>query len=141
MATGDMYEIGADGGKHYSVNVPLKEGISDESINCFAVTQPLIHPSVYISIFKSVISDVISFYDPSVIVLQCGADSLGCDRLGVFNLSIKGHGCATFHFDYDSIFLVLPQGICQDCQELRFAAPRVGWRWLHRSKRGPLLDI
>jgi histone deacetylase 3 len=25
-------------------------------------------------------------------VLQCGADSLGCDRLGCFNLSIRGHG-------------------------------------------------
>lgn len=24
--------------------------------------------------------------------LQCGADSLGCDRLGCFNLSIRGHG-------------------------------------------------
>ena len=26
------------------------------------------------------------------VLLQCGADSLGCDRLGCFNLSIKGHG-------------------------------------------------
>jgi len=25
-------------------------------------------------------------------ILQCGADSLGSDRLGCFNLSIKGHG-------------------------------------------------
>ena len=24
--------------------------------------------------------------------LQCGADSLGCDRLGCFNLSISAHG-------------------------------------------------
>lgn len=27
-----------------------------------------------------------------VFPLQCGADSLGCDRLGCFNLSIRGHG-------------------------------------------------
>ena len=27
---GDMYEIGADSGRNYSVNVPLKEGIDDE---------------------------------------------------------------------------------------------------------------
>jgi acetoin utilization deacetylase AcuC-like enzyme len=31
-------------------------------------------------------------YDPGAIVLQCGADSLSGDRLGVFNLSLKGHG-------------------------------------------------
>ena len=29
-------------------------------------------------------------YRPSVIVLQCGADSLAGDRLGCFNLSLKG---------------------------------------------------
>ena len=29
--TGDMYEIGAEHGKYYSVNVPLKDGIDDQS--------------------------------------------------------------------------------------------------------------
>ena len=29
--TGDMYEMGAEAGKHFSVNVPLREGIDDES--------------------------------------------------------------------------------------------------------------
>lgn len=29
--TGDMYEIGAEAGRYYSVNVPLKEGIDDQS--------------------------------------------------------------------------------------------------------------
>lgn len=29
-------------------------------------------------------------YQPGVIVLQCGADSLAGDRLGCFNLSIDG---------------------------------------------------
>lgn len=47
---------------------------------------------VYFNIFNSVINDVVSYYRPTTIVLQCGADSLGCDRLGVFNLSIRGHG-------------------------------------------------
>uniref|UniRef100_A0A915EY90 Histone deacetylase n=1 Tax=Echinococcus canadensis TaxID=519352 RepID=A0A915EY90_9CEST len=75
--TGDMYEVGAESGKYYSVNVPLKEGIDDE---------------MYFGIFKSVITEVVQFYRPTAIVLQCGADSLGCDRLGVFNLSIRGHG-------------------------------------------------
>ena len=35
---------------------------------------------------------VMAVYDPGAIVLQCGADSLSGDRLGVFNLSLKGHG-------------------------------------------------
>ena len=26
-----MYEVGAESGKYYSINVPLKEGIDDES--------------------------------------------------------------------------------------------------------------
>lgn len=75
--TGDMYDIGVGRGKFYSVNVPLCEGINDES---------------YQQLFKPVITSVIDNYDPSVIVLQCGADSLGCDRLGCFNLSFDGHG-------------------------------------------------
>ena len=29
--------------------------------------------------------------------MQCGADSLGSDRLGVFNLSMDGHGEAVRH--------------------------------------------
>ncbi len=95
--TGDMYEVGAEVGRYvlhkiafyllaiilmtfcryYSVNVPLKEGIDDEN---------------YDTLFKPVIKHVIDYYRPSAIVLQCGADSLANDRLGCFNLSIKGHG-------------------------------------------------
>lgn len=33
---------------------------------------------------------VMEMYQPSAIVLQCGADSLSGDRLGCFNLTIKG---------------------------------------------------
>jgi acetoin utilization deacetylase AcuC-like enzyme len=36
-------------------------------------------------------------FRPEAIVLQCGADSLSGDRLGCFNLSVKGHGeCVKF---------------------------------------------
>lgn len=80
--TGDMYEHGAESGRYYSLNVPLKEGIDDAS---------------YASIFKPIIQEVISCYQPTAIVLQCGADSLAGDRLGCFNLSVKGHGeCIRF---------------------------------------------
>lgn len=51
----------------------------------------------YELVFKPVISTVMQYYRPNCIVLQCGADSLGGDRLGCFNLSIKGHGkCVSF---------------------------------------------
>jgi histone deacetylase 1/2 len=74
--TGDLKDIGSDKGKYYAVNFPLRDGINDES---------------YQLIFKPVISKVMEVYRPSVIVLQCGADSLAGDRLGCFNLSLKGH--------------------------------------------------
>ena len=32
LGTGDMYEIGADSGKYYSVNVPLRDGINDQGL-------------------------------------------------------------------------------------------------------------
>ena len=59
----------------FSVNVPLKEGMDDLA---------------YETVFQPVIQYVMQFYQPSVIVLQCGADSLANDRLGCFNLSTKG---------------------------------------------------
>ena len=31
-------------------------------------------------------------YKPTAIVLQCGADSLTGDKLGPFNLTLRGHG-------------------------------------------------
>merc|ERR1712004_313579 len=94
--TGDMYEIGAETGRYYSVNVPLKEGIDDEN---------------YDFIFKPVIKDVIDFYQPSAIVLQCGSDSLANDRLGCFNLSIKGHGkCVDYVKQFKIPLLVLGGG-------------------------------
>ena len=30
FTTGDMYEVGADRGRYYSLNVPLKDGIDDD---------------------------------------------------------------------------------------------------------------
>ena len=44
----------------------------------------------FVNIFKPVIGEIMARYRPEAIVLQCGADSLSGDRLGCFNLSIKG---------------------------------------------------
>ena len=40
--------------------------------------------------FFQVVSKVMEVYKPNAVVLQCGADSLAGDRLGCFNLSLKG---------------------------------------------------
>ena len=94
--TGDMFEVGADAGKYYSVNVPLKEGIDD---------------TTYHSCFKPVMTAVMDHFKPSAVVLQCGADSLAGDRLGCFNLSIKGHGeCVSFIKSFGLPMLVLGGG-------------------------------
>jgi histone deacetylase 1/2 len=44
-----------------------------------------------------VITKILEVFRPSVIVLQCGADSLSGDKLGCFNLSMHGHAnCVQF---------------------------------------------
>ena len=74
--------MGAKRGKNYSLNFPLGVGMDDAS---------------YESIYKPVIGKIMQVYQPGAIVLQCGADSLCGDRLGCFNLSIKGHAdCVKF---------------------------------------------
>uniref|UniRef100_A0A673B3U0 histone deacetylase n=1 Tax=Sphaeramia orbicularis TaxID=375764 RepID=A0A673B3U0_9TELE len=85
--TGDLRDIGAGKGKYYAVNFPLRDGIDDES---------------YEQIFKPVMAKVMEMYQPSAVVLQCGADSLSGDRLGCFNLTIRGHAkCTAVALDTD----------------------------------------
>lgn len=40
--------------------------------------------------FFKVMTEVMARFQPSAVVLQCGADSLVGDRLGPFNLTLKG---------------------------------------------------
>lgn len=50
-------------------------------------------------------------YRPTALVLQCGSDSLSGDRLGCFNLSVRGHGeCVKFMLSYKIPTLVLGGG-------------------------------
>ncbi|KAI8808183.1 hypothetical protein BJ742DRAFT_853842 [Cladochytrium replicatum] len=77
--TGYVEDIGAGKGRHYSVNVPLMDGVDDE---CF------------VDLVKSVLGAVMERFRPGAVVLQCGADSLSGDRLGCFNLSMRGHAFA-----------------------------------------------
>ena len=51
---------------------------------------------------------VMETFQPSAVVLQCGADSLTGDRLGCFNLSIKGHGkCVEFMKSFNVPLMLL----------------------------------
>ena len=47
----------------------------------------------YESVFRPVMAKVMEVYNPTAIVLQCGADSLTGDRLGCFNLTVKVRPC------------------------------------------------
>ncbi|KAM0923186.1 hypothetical protein ACQ4PT_005739 [Festuca glaucescens] len=94
--TGDIRDVGHSKGKYYSLNVPLDDGIDDES---------------YQSLFKPIMGKVMEIFRPGAVVLQCGADSLSGDRLGCFNLSIKGHAeCVRFMRSFNVPVLLLGGG-------------------------------
>ena len=94
--TGDIGDVGHSKGKYYSLNVPLDDGIDDES---------------YQSLFKPIMGKVMEVFNPGAVVLQCGADSLSGDRLGCFNLSIKGHAeCVRFMRSFNVPLLLLGGG-------------------------------
>ena len=79
--------MGEGEGLGYSVNVPLLEGITDEGYR--QLFDPVLkevrlrHPTTYLNGTWQ----VVSCFQPSAVVLQCGADSLAGDRLGTFSLS------------------------------------------------------
>lgn len=65
----------------------------------------------YFTIFKPVLDGIMANYKPSVVVFQCGADSISGDRLGCFNLSVKGHGaCLEYMKKFQVPMLVVGGG-------------------------------
>ena len=74
--TGALTDTGYGRGMHYTVNVPLQEGMDDES---------------YRRVYEPIMAKVLEMYQPGAVVMCCGADSLSGDRLGCFNLSVEGH--------------------------------------------------
>lgn len=80
--TGDVSDLGYGKGKGYAINFPLHDGMDDEA---------------FVSIFRPIITSIMENFKPGAVCLQCGADSLAGDRLGCFNLSLRGHGdCVRF---------------------------------------------
>lgn len=75
--TGAIEDVGYEKGKNYSMNFPLTDGMDDEH---------------YEYVFKPVIDEIFLRFRPEAVLMQCGGDSLSGDRLGSFNLSVRGHG-------------------------------------------------
>lgn len=94
--TGHIKDIGHGSGEHYALNVPLNDGMDDDSFR---------------GLFRPIIRKVMDVYQPDAVVLQCGADSLAGDRLGCFNLSVKGHAdCLRFLRSFNVPLMVLGGG-------------------------------
>ncbi|MCL7031205.1 hypothetical protein MKW94_011702 [Papaver nudicaule] len=94
--TGHIKDIGVGSGKYYALNVPLNDGIDDGSFR---------------GLFRPIIQKVMEVYQPEAVVLQCGADSLSGDRLGCFNLSVKGHAdCLRYLRSFNIPLMVLGGG-------------------------------
>ncbi|KAI9298197.1 histone deacetylase Clr6 [Neoconidiobolus thromboides FSU 785] len=95
-ATGETKESGSGAGKDHSINVPLKRGINDQD---------------YEVVFNKIVFEAVNRYNPGVIVLQMGADSVAGDRLGEFNLSNKGHSkCLKYAKSFGLPLVVLGGG-------------------------------
>ena len=94
--TGELRDIGFGKGKRYACNVPLRDGITDDT---------------YQTVFQPVIQRIMEQYQPSAVVLQCGSDSLAGDKLGCFNLSMRGHArCVEFVKSFGLPLLLLGGG-------------------------------
>ena len=107
--TGSVNDVGVNAGENYSINYPLNDWIDD---------------ATYVDIFQTVVGDIMNKFAPGAIVLQCGADSLAGDRLGLFNLTLKGHAeCVKFVKSFD-----VPN------HDIR-------WRWLYDAQCRAFMDI
>jgi histone deacetylase HOS2 len=77
-------------------------------------------------LFRNIVGPCIEIYRPTAIVLQCGADSLGGDRLGCFNLNIRAHGeCVDFVKKFNIPLLVVGGG--------GYTAPNVARLWAYET--------
>lgn len=75
--TGHPRDVGYGRGRYYSMNIAVWDGITD---------------FFYTGIFRHALHAITRHFRPDVVVLQCGADSLAGDRLGLLNLTSFGHG-------------------------------------------------
>jgi len=94
--TGSCLDVGEGKGKYYSVNVPLKDGITDKP---------------FLEIFSRVMSEVRMSFKPSAVVCQCGVDTLAGDPMASFNLTQNGIGeCVRYLMNWNLPLLLLGGG-------------------------------
>ncbi|XP_047057231.1 histone deacetylase clr6-like [Lolium rigidum] len=94
--TGSAEDVGEGAGKYRTLNVPMKAGMDDAG---------------YRELFVPIMREVMGVFRPDAIVLQCGADSLSGDRLGEFNLSVRGHAeCVRYLRSFNVPLLLLGGG-------------------------------
>uniref|UniRef100_A0ACD5VQR0 Uncharacterized protein n=1 Tax=Avena sativa TaxID=4498 RepID=A0ACD5VQR0_AVESA len=94
--TGNAKDVGEGEGKYRTLNVPMKAGMDDTG---------------YKELFVPIMREVMEVFRPDAVVLQCGADSLSGDRLGEFNLSIRGHAeCVAYLRSFNVPLLLLGGG-------------------------------
>eukprot|EP00760_Papus_ankaliazontas_P001544 PhM_4_TR10504/c2_g1_i1/m.106125/K06067/HDAC1_2; histone deacetylase 1/2 len=74
--TGASTTNGPRDARGYTVNIPLKKHTHDHT---------------YVGLFNVSFTKIIEAFDPEVVVLQCGADSITGDRLGELNVSTHAH--------------------------------------------------
>jgi acetoin utilization deacetylase AcuC-like enzyme len=94
--TGALQEVGFGPGKNYALNVPLKDGMDDET---------------YLAVFSDVARAVRLAFKPDAVVLQCGCDGLAGDPLGGWNLTQRSfEGCVRLVRGWSLPLLILGGG-------------------------------
>ncbi|KAG7086764.1 hypothetical protein E1B28_002696 [Marasmius oreades] len=93
--SGSLDDKGTGRGRGYAVNVPFRDGITDES---------------FLGVYIPVMDKILDVFRPSAVVLQCGADSLSGDKLGGLNLSMEGHARCVQYFRDQNVPLILLGG-------------------------------
>ena len=118
-------DIGMKRGKGYAVNVPLRDGIRDESFHSIFKPVSLPVPGNYLVNRIQVVAKLIEFFRPGAIVLQMGADSIAGDKLGGFNMTLQGEST-----ELPSSVTEIPRsrGVRKICQKLQPAHRHAGRR-------------
>ena len=75
--------------------MPLWQGLDDASFE---------------HVYKPVMDKIMQVFQPSAVVMCCGADSLVGDRLGVWNLTLSGHAMAVDYMKTFGVPLILLGG-------------------------------
>ena len=164
---GALDDTGTNGGKNYSVNVPLQEGMDDDSYSLvfepvmrkvvlcvllLSMGYPVLHAALQqSSVLKGVqvcaLADagwcatvqVMEVYQPTAVVMCCGADSLSGDRLGCFNLSLEGHAhCIEFMAQFNVSIVCLHRACTILCQ---LVSPLALRQWTAKFKESMYVDL